>query len=341
MHTIKVLVVDDSRMVRKILTQCLNDTPDIQVIGEAADPFEAREKIKELSPDVLTLDIDMPGMDGLSFLEKLMRLHPMPVVMVSKMTQEGAMPTIYALALGAVEAIGKPTATLDYGLDEFGRELADKIRVAAHAKVRHRLAGTTKPKLAHSQKSSALEVIAMGASTGGVETLCSIFASLVTNTAPIVITQHMPPTFTRSFANRLDSMGDIRVSEAADGDRLLPGHAYVAPGDRHLLVRRDGKNLIATLDDGPKMSGHKPSVDCLFRSVAETVGRASLGVILTGMGRDGASGLLAMREKGATTIGQDESSCVVYGMPRAAAAIQATSHVLPLEEIVSSLNSYA
>lgn len=351
MTPIKVLVVDDSKMIRRILSQCLSEMPDIEVIGEAADPFEARDKIKELSPDVLTLDIDMPGMDGLSFLEKLMRLHPMPVVMVSKMTQEGAMPTIYALALGAVEAIGKPSINLEYGLENFTRELAEKIRIAAYAKVQRRVVTEMKPKLVASKPSKpptqkqtrqpTPKIIGIGASTGGVETLCSIFSNLQGGLPPIVITQHMPPLFTASFARRLDGVSAISVCEASDGDVLLPGCAYVAPGNLHLLVRNTSGQLTCQLSDSAPVSGHRPSVDYMFRSIAETIGGASLGVILTGMGRDGASGLLAMQQAGATTIGQDEASCVVYGMPRAAAALGATSRALPIEEITTTLNMYA
>lgn len=342
MKPIKVLIVDDSRLIRRILTECLETAPDIHVIGEAEDPFDAREKIKALNPDVLTLDIDMPGMDGLSFLEKLMRLHPMPVVMVSKLTQAGAMPTVYALALGAVETIGKPSADkLQHNLQQFADSLIEKIRIAASAKVQKRVIHHMPARLVKSDASNATQLIALGASTGGVETLCSIFAQLPTGLPPIVITQHMPPVYTTSFAARLDSLSEVIVHEATDGDILEPGHAYLAPGDRHLLVRKNGNAFYCQLSDGELVSGHKPSVDMMFRSVAEAVGAHALGIILTGMGRDGATGLLAMRKSGATTLGQSEASCVIYGMPRAAAAMGATIRELPPGEIAAAMTGTA
>ncbi len=346
MRVITVLVVDDSSVIRRIISESLNELSDIQVVATAADPFEARDKIKQYNPDVLTLDIDMPGMNGLEFLEKIMTLRPMPVIMISRLTHEGAAPTLRALELGAVDYIGKPFANkLRDVRADFIAELAEKIRVAARANPQRRASLDGEHQLpaptytAARANTSSTQIIAIGASTGGVETLCHIFSELPSDMPPIVITQHMPAMFTASFAARLDSLGPIRVCQAENDMPILPGHAYVAPGSRHLMVHRIDRKLHCLLTDGEKVSGHKPSVDLLFRSVAETVGKPAIGVILTGMGRDGAAGLLAMRQHEALTIGQNQSTSVIYGMPKEAMALGAVTLQLPLKKIANALIS--
>ncbi len=339
---IRVLVVDDSALMRQMITAVLSSDPAIEVVGGAPDPLVAREKIKALNPDVLTLDVEMPRMDGLAFLEKLMTLRPMPVVMVSSLTERGAEVTMKALELGAVEVFCKPSDAAGGGLLAQGRDLIDKVKAAAHAHVRpladrpavpagpRQLAVTTIYK-------STDRLVAIGSSTGGVEALREVITALPPDAPPVVITQHIPPRFSESFATRLDGLSAVRVKEAADGERIVAGHVFIAPGDRHLAVRRSGAMLVTHVHDGPLVSGHKPSVDVLFHSVAEACGSKAVGVILTGMGRDGAEGLLRMRQAGAATLGEDESSCVVYGMPKAARDIGAVEKELPLSRIADEI----
>jgi len=340
-NRIRVLIVDDSALMRQLLTALLSSDPAIEVVGTAPDPLVAREKIKALNPDVVTLDVEMPRMDGLAFLEKLMTLRPMPVVMVSSLTERGAEVTLKALELGAVDIVCKPTDLAVSGMGPQGRELIDKVKAAAAARVRPlsaipsqgspgRLAVTTIYK-------STDRLVAIGSSTGGVEALRDIVTALPPDAPPIVITQHIPPKFSASFANRLDGLSAVRVKEAADGERIVAGHVFIAPGDRHLAVRRSGAALITHVYDGPLVSGHKPSVDVLFHSVADACGAKSVGVILTGMGRDGSDGLLAMRQAGAATVGEDEASCVVYGMPKAARENGAVERELPLSRIAEEI----
>jgi len=332
---IKVLVVDDSATMRALIIDALRADPELQVIGQAADPIEARTAIKELNPDVITLDIEMPNMNGLDFLERLMRLRPVPVVMVSTLTQRGADISIAALELGAIDCIGKPVV----GGGEGFRDLAAKVKAAAHARVQPVVASAAPPAPASNYFPSGA-VVAIGASTGGVEALIKVISAFPANCPPTVITQHMPVTFTASLAARLDRLGAPAVSVARDGDELRVGQVYLAPGDRHLRIT-GGRAMRCQLgDDGP-ISGHKPSVDAMFASVADTAGARAVGVILTGMGKDGAAGLLAMRHAGAATIGQDQDTCVVFGMPRSAFEIGAVDRQLGLSRIAAAALSAA
>ena len=325
---IRVLIVDDSATMRKLIAAALSADPEIQVVGEAADPLQAREAIKVLSPDVITLDVEMPNMNGIDFLERLMRLRPMPVVMVSTLTTRGAEATLAALELGAVDCVAKPAAGTPHAFDV----LIDKVRGAAQARVRPRGAPAA-PCDTDTEFTPADKVVAIGSSTGGVEALLTLVERLPANCAPTVITQHMPATFTKSFAERLNRTCAAEVREARDGDPLTPGKVFLAPGgDSHLEI--DGVNhLRCRVTPGPPVSGHCPSVDRLFDSVARVAKARSVGVILTGMGRDGAKGLLAIREAGGRTLGQNEATSVVYGMPKAAFELGAVERQLPLEKI--------
>lgn len=338
----RVLVIDDSALMRTVLTELINSAHDLVVVGSAGDPYEARDKIKQLNPDVITLDIEMPKMDGLAFLEKLMTLRPMPVLMVSSLTAHGAEAALRALELGAVDYIEKPKMSIARGMEERRLDLIDKLRAAARARVRPLTAGARLPAGARPPDAAprlpadrpglkgSEVVVAVGASTGGVECLRAFLSRLPADGPALVIAQHMPPKFTATFAARLDRLCPLTVVEGSDGARVLPGHAYIAPGTHHMLVARSGANYVIRLDDGPLVSGHRPSVDMLFDSVARTASANAIGVILTGMGRDGATGLKAMRDAGAATLGQDESSCVVYGMPKAAMDLGAVETELPL-----------
>jgi two-component system chemotaxis response regulator CheB len=325
---IRVLVVDDSPTMRRLIAAALSADPELEVVGEAGDPLEAREAIKALNPDVLTLDVEMPNMNGLDFLERLMRLRPMPVVMVSTLTARGTEATLTALEFGAVDCVEKPG-----GVDSSGfRRLAEKVKIAARAKVRQRV--VCAPAAASAETFvNGDKVVAIGSSTGGVEALLTVVGRLATNCAPTVIAQHMPATFTKSFAERLNRASAATVTEACDGDPLLPGRVYVAPGGDYHLEVEGATSLRCKVAHGAPVSGHCPSVDVLFSSVARAAKGRGVGVILTGMGRDGAQGLLAMRQAGARTLGQDESSCVVYGMPRAAFELGAVERQLPLEKL--------
>src|SRR5271165_5092404 len=340
---IKVLIVDDSALVRRILTDILTSDPSMEVLGSAGDAYIAREKIKQLNPDVLTLDVEMPRMDGLTFLRNLMRLRPMPVIMVSSLTEHGAEVTLDALAIGAVDYLPKPKIDLAATLSDYKDELIAKVKMAARTRVYSREApaagsaggaGAAQIKQGPPRQLRTTErIVAIGASTGGTEAIKDVLVKLPHDFPGIVITQHIPKLFSGAFARRMDNLCQMTVSEAEDGQQILRGHAYVAPGDKHLLVVRDGARYMCRLDDGDPVNRHKPSVDVLFRSVAREVGRNSIGVILTGMGKDGALGLKEMREAGGPTIAQDEATSMVWGMPGEAVAVGAAQDVLPLGEI--------
>ncbi len=341
---IKVLVIDDSALMRSLLSELLNASPNIEVVGAASDPLIARGMIKSLNPDVLTLDIEMPNMDGLAFLERLMTLRPTPVVMVSSLTEAGADATMRALELGAVDFVSKPKIGLREGLAALREELITKVTLAASAHVRALATassasiGSAAPKRIEPSRIRSTEMlVAIGASTGGVEALRILVAALPADAPAVLIAQHMPARFTTTFAARLDTLSAARVAEATHGERLLPGHVYLAPGGYHLRLGRSGANYVCQIGEDPPVSGHRPSVDALFYSVAECAGKSAIGVILTGMGRDGADGLLRMRDAGAHTIGEHESTAMIYGMPKAAAQIGATMEELPIEKIAPQI----
>jgi two-component system, chemotaxis family, protein-glutamate methylesterase/glutaminase len=348
MKRIKVLIVDDSALIRKVLTELIGRQPDMEVVGAAPDPLVAREMIKALNPDVLTLDVEMPRMDGLDFLQRLMRLRPMPVVMVSTLTEEGADTTLRALELGAIDFVSKPKLGVADGMKLLTKELGEKIRVAAQARV-HQLrpiiaptpTATAVPSAARRpgslQRLSTEKILFIGASTGGTEATKVLLMGLPPDAPAVMVTQHMPPGFTKSYAARLDSLCRISVKEAVDGERALPGHAYIAPGGKHLTVERSGANYVTRVQDGDPVNHHRPSVDVLFNSAARVVGPNALGVMLTGMGADGAIGMRAMRDAGSFNVAQDEESCVVFGMPREAIANDAVQAVLPLTDIADCL----
>lgn len=343
MKKIRVLVVDDSALIRGVLTELLSQDPGIEVIGTAPDPFIARQKIKELDPDVLTLDVEMPKMDGLTFLEKLMAGHPMPVVMVSSLTQAGCETTLKAMELGAVDFATKPTLDIRHGMEEQAQDLIHKVKAAAQATVRsrkptHGNSGEARtPMTSLAMLKTTDTIIAIGASTGGTEALRDILEVLPPNTPPIIITQHMPERFTKHFAERLDHICQIRVKEAKDGDTVLPGQALIAPGSFHMELRRSGAKYQVVINQNPPVNRHRPSVDVMFRSVAQFAGKNSLGVILTGMGNDGAAGMFEMKQAGAYTLAQDEDSCVVFGMPKEAIKAGGVDKILPLSEIPAAM----
>ena len=337
----RVVVVDDSALVRTLLAEIINRTADLQCIGTAADPLAAREAIRSLNPDVITLDVEMPRMDGLDFLARLMRLRPMPVVMVSTLTERGAETTLRALELGAVDFVAKPKIGIADGLQRLADDITAKIRAAAAAQVRRAAPGPSAPAAASEApplgRVSTEKLVFIGASTGGTEATKEVLLRLPPDSPAVVVTQHMPPGFTRSYAARLDGLTRIRVKEAEDGERVLPGHAYIAPGGRHLSVERSGANYVACVRDGEPVNRHKPSVEVLFESAARVVGPNAFGIMLTGMGADGAKAMRAMRDAGAYNICQDEASCVVFGMPREAIAAGAAHEVLPLTQIAPRL----
>ncbi|MCM5678890.1 chemotaxis response regulator protein-glutamate methylesterase [Schlegelella sp. S2-27] len=347
MSAIRVVVVDDSALVRSLLTEIINRQPDMQCVGAASDPYVAREMIRNLDPDVITLDVEMPRMDGIDFLSKLMRLRPMPVVMVSTLTERGAEVTLRALELGAIDFVAKPKIGISNGLQQLAQEITEKIRIAAKAQVRKLSApapaaaaadGVAAPAVpANIGRLSTEKIIFIGASTGGTEATREVLTNLPPDSPAVVITQHMPPGFTRSYATRLDGLCRIAVKEAVDGERVLPGHAYIAPGGRHLSVERSGANYIARVQDGEPVNRHRPSVEVLFKSAARVVGPNAIGIMLTGMGADGARAMKEMRDAGAYNYVQDEASCVVFGMPREAIHAGAAHEVLSLTQIAPQL----
>lgn len=333
MSKIRVLSVDDSALMRQLMTEIVNSHSDMEMVATAPDPLVARDMIKKFNPQVLTLDVEMPRMDGLDFLEKLMRLRPMPVVMVSSLTGLGSEITLRALELGAVDFVTKPQLGIREGMLAYSELIAEKIRTAAKARLPQRSNSSAPAILSHTPLLSSEKLIAIGASTGGTEAIRQVLQPLPATSPALLITQHMPPGFTRSFAERLNKLCQITVKEAEDGERVLPGHAYIAPGDRHLELSRSGANYQVKLNDGPPVNRHRPSVDVLFRSVAQFAGRNAVGVILTGMGNDGAMGMLEMHRAGAYTLAQNEASCVVFGMPREAIATGGVSEVVELDRM--------
>ena len=355
MDKTRVIIIDDSALIRQVLTVIINSAPDLEVIATAPNPLLARDKIRTLNPDVITLDIEMPEMNGLDFLEKLMTLRPTPVLMISSLTERGGELTLRALELGAVDFVTKPTLNVEQSMNDYAEMICDKLRMVARAKVKKLDRHSPTPEaIAHAPlplptnnptptpkriRRTALltteKLIAVGASTGGTEAIQEFLLGLPPTAPGILITQHMPERFTRSFAERLDRTTQLNVVEATDGQRILPGHVYIAPGHSHLLLRRSGAHYLTALSDAPPVNRHRPSVDVLFNSVAQEAGANAMGIILTGMGRDGAAGLLAMRETGSITFAQDEDSCVVFGMPREAILLGAADEVLPLNKIAA------
>jgi len=332
---IRVLVIDDSAVVRNIFTQELSRDPGIEVVGAAPDPYIGRDKIVELKPDVVTLDIEMPRMDGITFLRKLMRHQPVPVIIVSSLTAKGGDLALEALDAGAVEVMCKPGAA--YTVGDMTVQLIDKIKAAALVKVSKRddgaRPGATAAPARLAMTRTTYKVLAIGASTGGTQALQHVLTAMPANAPGIVIVQHMPEHFTRSFADRLNELCAIEVKEAEDNDAVLPGRALIAPGNYHMLLRRSGARYYVQVKNGPLVSRHRPSVDVLFKSVARYAGRNAVGVIMTGMGRDGADGLLHMKNSGASTVAQDEASCIVFGMPKAALDLKAAHYTVPLTHI--------
>lgn len=343
----RVLVVDDSAVVRQMLTEILSSDPAIEVVGSASDPLIAREKIKRLNPDVITLDVEMPRMDGLAFLENLMRLRPLPVVMISSLTERGADTTLQALALGAVDFVSKPKLDVARGLQEYADDIIAKVKSAARARVRP----LARPAAARQSAEAILpatgsralrfqttdRLIAIGASAGGTEALRVVLEQMPADAPAMVMTQHIPAGFSRAFAERLDRHSAMAVREASDGEAILPGHAYLPPGGQHMRVIRDGARWRCRIDDGPAVNRHKPAVDVLFRSVAHSAGDNAIGVILTGMGDDGARGLLEIAQAGAPTFVQDEATSVVWGMPGAAVRMGAATETVPLDQVAERL----
>lgn len=354
MNKKKVLVVDDSALIRQILTQIINDTEDLEVIGTAPDPFIARDKIKRLNPDVITLDVEMPKMDGITFLKNLMRLRPMPVVMISTLTQQGADTTLKALELGAVDFVAKPTTDVSNQLGDYAEEIIEKIRTAAVASVSAIENGVRQNEAADKNVNRPSEtkavsggkplvpgerLIALGASTGGTEAIKVVVSGLPVSTPPIVVSQHLPAAFSESFAYHVNEVTEMTAVIPKEGEPLLHGHIYIAPGDHHLQVVRQGNGYVCHLEDGPVVNRHKPAVDVMYRSVTETFGKNAVGVLLTGMGVDGAKGLLEMKEAGSPVIIQDQESSVVWGMPGEAWKIGCRDYVMPLKEVAKTILS--
>ncbi|MGM0530519.1 MAG: protein-glutamate methylesterase/protein-glutamine glutaminase [Bacteroidota bacterium] len=352
-NKIRVLVVDDSAVVRQTLEKIINSDPELEVMGTAADPYLAANKIKKEVPDVITLDVEMPRMDGLTFLKKIMSQHPMPVVIISSLTEKGTRSAIKALEFGAVEIITKPRMDSRKFIQESKIRICDAIKAAAVSTMKRRNVPTpsihVEPKytadavLPKSAAKSMVEttevVVAVGASTGGTEAIAKFLEELPVDSPGIIIVQHMPEQFTRSFAERLDDTCRVTVKEAANGDSLIRGHVLIAPGNYHTLLKRSGARYYVEVKEGPMVNRHRPSVDVLFRSVARYAGRNAMGIILTGMGRDGAAGLLEMKQAGAKTIAQDEKSSVVYGMPKEAIELNAVDKILPLQEMAKFIET--
>ena len=350
---IRVIVVDDSALVRSLLAEIINRQSDMECIGTANDPLVAREMIREHNPDVITLDVEMPRMDGIDFLGRLMRLRPMPVVMVSTLTERGADVTLRALELGAVDFVSKPRIGVVHGLNGLALQIVEKIRVAAVAQVRRAMAPSpaqtaeaSDSKVLPAARSALLslsvhmsteKLVCIGASTGGTEAIKEVLLHLPADAPAIAIAQHMPAGFTTSFAARLNSLCQISVKEAVHGERILPGHAYIAPGSRQFSIGRSGTNYVAVVDDGPPVNRHKPSVEVLFKSAAAVAGRNAYAIMLTGMGNDGAAAMREMKDAGSYNFVQDEASCIVFGMPREAIAHGAANEVLPLSAIAPAL----
>ena len=342
MSKTRVVVVDDSALVRSLLSEIINRQPDMECVGAASDPYVAREMIRNLDPDVITLDVEMPRMDGIDFLSKLMRLRPMPVVMVSTLTERGAEVTLRALELGAIDFVAKPKIGVADGMRALATDITEKVRIAARARVQRASAaaanGVAAPQAAPVAvrpvgRLSTEKLVFIGASTGGTEATKEVLMNLPPDSPAVVITQHMPAGFTRSYAARLDGLCRIRVKEATDGERVLPGHAYIAPGGQHLSVERSGANYVARVQATEPVNRHMPSVEVLFKSAARVAGPNAVGIMLTGMGADGAKAMKEMRDAGSFNICQDEASCVVFGMPREAIAAGAADEVLPLTRI--------
>ena len=346
MQKIKVVVVDDSALIRSLLKEIINQQKDMEVVGAAPDPLVAREIIRNTNPDVITLDVEMPKMDGLDFLEKIMRLRPTPVLMISTLTDKGSEVTLRALELGAVDFVSKPKMDIQNSMKDYAEEITGKIRMAAKARVRglsqapsvqaSKNADSVLPSV-RNKVTSTEKILVFGASTGGTEALKDILIHLPPDCPGIVIAQHMPEGFTKSFAARLDSLCKISVKEAEHGDRILPGHAYLAPGHSHLLINRSGANYVCELSQGEPVNRHRPSVDVLYRSAANNAGKNAIGIILTGMGKDGAAGMKEMHEAGAHTFAQDEASCVVFGMPKEAIAHGGVDEIVPLNEMAKRI----
>lgn len=334
---IRVLIVDDSATARAVLREILESDPSIEVVATASDAYVARDKIVELKPDVVCLDVEMPRMDGITFLKRLMHYMPLPVVMVSSLTQNGAKTTLEALEAGAVDFVGKPHSHIYDGVESMREELLSKIKMASRVRVRQRSLESMQQANMTSLAETTHKILAIGASTGGTEALKDVLMGLPRNAPGTIIVQHMPANFTGPFAERLNGLCAMEIREARNGDSITPGVALIAPGDYHMVVRRSGARYYVEIGTGEKVSGHRPSADVLFNSVAKIAGANAIGVILTGMGGDGARGLLAMRNAGARTIGQDEASCVVYGMPKVAYDLGAVERQLPLPLIAKGI----
>jgi two-component system chemotaxis response regulator CheB len=339
MDAIKVLVVDDSAVVRKVFTEELSKEKGIEVIGSAPDPYVARDKIVRLKPDVITLDIEMPRMDGITFLKKLMKYFPIPVIIVSSLTQKGSTLAMEALSIGALEVLSKPSTS--YSVGDMSVQLADKIRAVHRVKVvqkQNRVdVAPSRAKLpTQALADTTNKIIAIGASTGGTEALKTVLTSMPANSPGILVVQHMPAKFTTSFAERLDSLCELEVREAQDGDSVANGRALIAPGNYHMLLKRSGARYYVVVKTGPLVHHQRPAADVLFKSVAQSAGSNALGIILTGMGADGAAGMLTMKEAGAKNLAQDEKTCVVFGMPKEAIKIGAVDKVLPLDTIAQT-----
>jgi len=359
MAKIKLLIVDDSALIRQMLTKIFNSSDDIEVVGAAVDPIAAREKIKRLNPDVITLDVEMPRMDGLTFLRNLMRLRPMPVVMISTLTEKGAAVTLEALELGAVDFVAKPKVDVSNSLNEYAEDIIAKVRMAAKAHVR---ALQVKPTIKKPSSSASIKhtadvilqanpakkhfkttdkIIALGSSTGGTEALKEVVTGLPNNAPAIVVSQHLPAAFSESFAKHVNEASDMTACLAKHGQQILAGNIYIAPGDKHLLIIRDGARYVCQLNDGPPVNRHKPSVEVMFRSVAQNVGSNAIGVMLTGMGADGAVAMKEMKDAGSVNVVQDEATSVVWGMPGEAFKQGAADHVVPLDKIAGTILSLA